>query len=118
VSDEHGLTPPRWRLPEDWVWLDVAAGKRFGAELRREAGPGHRLHGRDARAIARRLSQDDVLFEVDDGLAPLYVVHLTWRPERDPHFPACSGYAGLDDFCERWPREEVEEDGAGDDTAG
>jgi hypothetical protein len=52
--------------------MDVVAGER---ELRREVAPGHALHGRPWRVIAKALPNDDVIAECEDEVA---VVHLTW----------------------------------------
>jgi hypothetical protein len=40
-------------------------------------------------------------------------VHLTWSVEKDPHWPSTESYQSLDDFRERWPREELDEDAGG-----
>ena len=72
-----------WREP----WVQVTEDeqrRRLEAELRRELATSHQLHGRAARAVARRIDQDDVLFLVGEELA---VVHLTYSksaPERPP----------------------------------
>lgn len=105
------------RLPDEWSWVTVDMGRRLAAELQKEVAPGHVLYGRVVRAIARRTGQDDFLFEVPDAAAPLYVVHLTWSRETRPEFPASTPYESLEDFCERWPRDEMEldDDIEGDD---
>lgn len=46
------------------------------AELLRELGIGHVLHGADLRVIARALPQDEVIVETADGQVAL--VHMTW----------------------------------------
>ena len=71
-----------WREP----WMPVMDGEQrrhLEAELQRELGPSHPLHGRTVTAVARRIDQGDVLFRVDEELA---VVHLTYSsaPERPP----------------------------------
>jgi len=53
-------------------------------ELLRELAPGHPLHGRDVRVIARSLETDDVVVVVDDEVA---VVHLTWTPRKSERPP-------------------------------
>jgi hypothetical protein len=57
----------------------------------RVVAEGHSLHGRPARAVARRIDDDDVAFEVERSR--LCVVHLTW-----------TGTGGA-----RWPRFELVE---------
>lgn len=56
--------------------------KQLEAELRREVGPGHPLHGRTWSAMADALPNDDVVVRSGSDVA---VVHLTWAsPERLP----------------------------------
>ena len=83
----------------------------LGAELAREAGPGHPLFGRRAVAVARRADDDDVLFWLPDGPAPLAVVHLTWtgRRERSPEWPWTVFYDSVDDWRERGMRADHDE---------
>lgn len=69
-------------------WREVSGTEAAALEreLRREVPANHVLHGRIARAHARRDDCDDVAFEVDG--AELWVVHLDdWRSERDPSSP-------------------------------
>ncbi|HJQ06078.1 MAG TPA: hypothetical protein VJ872_11575 [Nocardioides sp.] len=56
-------------------------------ELLRELAPGHPLHGRDVRVVARSLATDDVVVVVGDEVA---LVHLTWttRKTERPPLPA------------------------------
>jgi len=49
--------------------------EQLRAELLRELGPGHALHGLDPRVIARAIPQDDVVVETAAGGVAL--VHLT-----------------------------------------
>ena len=85
-----------WRPP----WIRVTTGG-FPSRLQQEAGPKHRLYHRPAVAIGRRLDDDDVLFYLPGGPAPLAVVHLTYSsriPEPDPRFP----YTTLYDSIQQW----------------
>ena len=52
----------------------------------REIAPGHELHGRNMRVIARAISNDDVIVVADDQVA---IVHLTWTSRKAdlPPFP-------------------------------
>lgn len=97
-------------LPKGWVVVDSAMAAKFEAELRRELPAGHQLHGRALRAIARRDDRDDVLFVPIVPGASVYRVHLTWSVETDPRWPWTEVYDSVDDFCERWPREELADD--------
>ena len=49
------------------------------------------------------------------GGGPFYVVHLTWSVETDPAWPWTDAYDDMDDFLERRPREEMEDDWGGRD---
>jgi hypothetical protein len=54
-------------------------------ELLRELAPGHPLHGRAPRVVARAEPNDDVVVVVDDEVT---LVHLTWtsrKSERPPY---------------------------------
>ena len=83
---------------------------KLEAELRRELPAAHQLHGRPVRAVARRQDRDDVLFRPAGEDGPVFCVHLTWAIESDPRWPATATYANLDEFLERWPREEPGDD--------
>lgn len=48
----------------------------LGAELAREVGPGHELHGRRWTVVAEAMPQDQVLVKAGNLT---YFVHLTWR---------------------------------------
>src|ERR1700730_15544120 len=65
----------------------------FSAELKREVPAGHVLHGLKVRAVAFRIDQDEVLFELEGGNTPLAVVHKTWNVEVDPYWPATELFA-------------------------
>jgi hypothetical protein len=72
------------------------------AGLERELGakipPDHVLAGKKVRAVARRIDQDDVLFEIEGG--GYAVVHLTWtgRREQSRAWPAAETFESLDDW--------------------
>jgi hypothetical protein len=95
-------------LPRYWIPIDGDAARRLEAELGRELAPLHPLHGRSLRAIARRPDRDDVLFE-ELSDATVHWVHLTWHVEKDPQWPRAESYRSLEEFRDRWPREELEE---------
>lgn len=84
------------------------------AELHRELPASHQLHGRQLEAVGRRAGRDDVLFRSRSQGGPVFWVHLTWAIENDPPWPWTETYRDLEDFLERWPREELKDDeGAG-----
>jgi hypothetical protein len=87
-----------WRAP--WTPVIIAGPS---AELTREAGPKHPLHHRPAVAIGRRLDDDDVLFYLPAGPAPLAVVHLTYSArllEPDPRFPHTTLYESVQEWVD------------------
>jgi hypothetical protein len=56
------------------------------AQLLREIGPGHVLHGVELHVIARATPQDDVIVQTTDGRVAL--VHMTWsRRREEPPWP-------------------------------
>ena len=88
---------PEWRDP--WVPVAKDHAPALEAELSREIPPGHVLCGRRARAIARHVDSDDVLFLLDGGPG-VAVVHLTYasRPERTPEWPAATLFTSLEEW--------------------
>ena len=51
-----------------------------------------------------------MLFQTADDRGPVFWVHLTWRVETDPSWPSTERYESMDEFLERWPREELDEE--------
>jgi hypothetical protein len=67
------------------VRKDSEQAGALAAELGRELAPGHVLHGKALRVIARALPNDDVVIECGEAVA---VVHLTWTQKPDtPPWP-------------------------------
>ena len=87
-----------------WIVIPEEDAHTFEAELRREVPCGHIMYGRNLRAVAGRLDQDDVFFQ-EEGDAAMLVVHLTWSVETDPKWPGVTEYRTLADSLEWWPRE-------------
>ena len=73
-------------FPPDWFEMPEDQAIAFEDELRRECMPGHVLHGLEVRAVAVADWSDDSLFEIEDGRWAK--VHLTWKAETDPKWPA------------------------------
>lgn len=92
---------------------DADFHEAFEAQLRREVGPGHILHGVPARLAARYDPNDDALFELLDGSERYAVVHLTWasRPEPPP-WPVTAVYESFEAFA----AERMGPDAAGEPT--
>jgi hypothetical protein len=93
------LTP--WEVIHDTPQVQGHA-ERLSTELQREIPSTHVLCGIKATAIAHRIDQDDVLFELE-GQMLLAVVHLTWSRETDPRWPDTT----LFESWEHWVREEM-----------
>ncbi len=51
-------------------------------------------------------------FQSADGDDAVFCVHLTWSVERDPTWPWTERYENIHEFCQRWPRQQVEGDPA------
>lgn len=81
-SINETVEPPQFEAPWEPVTSD------FSAELLNEVPVGHVLHGVPTIAMARRADCDDFLFKLDDGSGRYAIVHLTWRKEVDPAWPA------------------------------
>src|ERR1051325_8477661 len=102
-----------------WIdpWIPVAERGReaYDHELRMELGLDHPLYGVTAQAVARTCHTDDILFLLKDHrLAPLAVVHLTFRgkPEPDPQWPSVTLYKDL----EHWVTKRMLRDAAAYET--
>ncbi|WP_446663696.1 hypothetical protein [Flexivirga sp. B27] len=76
--DEYGFTEPLVDMRDH-----RPRAERLEAELRREVGPGHPLHGRTWSVVADALPNDDVIVRSGSDVG---IVHLTWSrgPERLP----------------------------------
>jgi hypothetical protein len=90
------LEPPG--LPDGWMPLLHEDRLTTGAELRREIGKGHVLHGCKLFPLGRRRDRDDVLVRAVGATAPLWIVHLTWRAELDPAWPRIRPFDDLAAF--------------------
>jgi hypothetical protein len=108
-------TETRGGLPRSWVSVEDS-GQRSGLEreLVAEIPSGHVLAGKKARAIARRVDQDDVLFEVEGGGCA--VVHLTWagRQDQPRDWPRTTVFESLGDWRIRWKEDENTASGNGE----
>jgi hypothetical protein len=104
--DQWEAMPTMMRLPHLWSALDKDDATTLERELHRELPAGHILSGRELVAIAQRTGRDDVLFRESKQGAKFFLVHLTWSVETNTRWPATTEYSSLDDFSERWPREE------------
>lgn len=89
-------------IPEPWWDLRRAAPQEdeqrevLMAELRREIGPNHLLHGRIISVVARSQANDDVLVVTDDK--KWAIVHLTWRSASEvPPWPMTAVFGSLSD---------------------
>jgi hypothetical protein len=83
--------------PDIWDIVADAAAVEC-AELRREVGPGHVLHGVRCRLVATTPACDDRVYElIDSGHVAL--VHMTWSaPCPDPRVPWTTLWRSLDDW--------------------
>ncbi len=91
-------------LPESWIAFSTPESVKFSAELARELCPQHPLFGLVAQALAKKKGRDDFLFAIEGTDAPYYVVHLTWRKEHSPLWPAATSFASKEDFLHHWQR--------------
>lgn len=97
--------PMHIQLTLPWRSLSESRAEALSLGLTRELSPGHELYGIVARAIAARIDQDDVLFELRGHEKLLAVVHLTWsqRSEQNSKYPRTHLFGGWDD----WVREKL-----------
>ena len=86
----------RQKLGEPWLSVGRLGAFRLDRELLRELPSGHRLEGTRWTAIARSTAGDDVLYASRDG--KLALVHLTWKKETRPEWPATYLYGSIDEI--------------------
>ncbi len=105
---EVDLREVDYRVPPNMIWLTpwVAIKQNITQledELARELLDAHILCGKKVRAIARRIDNDDVLFEVDDQDYQYAVVHLTWsgKQESSKEYPWTVLYSNFEDWVEK-----------------
>jgi ubiquinone/menaquinone biosynthesis C-methylase UbiE len=73
--------------------------RRFDTELSKEVSSGHILYGINSQAVAYRVDNDDILFDVDVESFQYAVVHLTWSGrEEATGFPHTTLYTDLNDW--------------------
>ena len=79
-------------------WERVEDGARLEAELAKEVSKLHPLHGKNMRAVAKRIDRDDVIFAGPDCIA---LVHLTWKskPESDPRWPSTYLFESIEELA-------------------
>jgi hypothetical protein len=78
----------------------------LSARLVHEVPAKHVLHGLKPNAVATRIDEDDVLFEVSGGEMPLAVVHMTWR--KDKEADSCWPRTKLFRNWEHWVSEDMQ----------
>ena len=98
--------PDNIRIEEPWAAFadgpdGQASATRIAERLKQDLPKGHVLSGLELKAVARRVDQDDVLFEVVGGDQPLAVVHISWRRETDPRWPWTTFYQSWDEWVEK-----------------
>lgn len=90
-------------------WIPVSSGGALELELATELSPEHILQGVSLKAIARRLDNDDVLFELQGYSKPLAVVHLSYRRETDSQLPWTVLFDSWEDWVENCMEPDHEE---------
>jgi hypothetical protein len=89
----------RSNFPEPWMAVTQFA-TNLENELHKEITEGHPLFSILVRAIAKRINNDDVLFEVDSRTFPFAKVHLMFigLPENKPEWPFTEVFKTIDDW--------------------
>jgi hypothetical protein len=90
-------------------WIPVSSGGALERELAMELPARHILKGISLRAIARRLDNDDVLFELTEHEKPFAVVQLIYRRQPDPQLPWTVLFDSWDDWVENCMEPDHEE---------
>lgn len=98
--DEVRQTLRGMTLTADWQACTAAQELALAAQLQREVGPGHALHGRTCIALATRGPCHDVLYFVPDSKPGFAMVRLTWQVPRQPGaFTWSQPFATLNDWA-------------------
>lgn len=90
-------------------WIPVSSGGALENELAMELPARHILRNVSLRAIARRLDNDDVLFELSGHEKPLAVVQLIYRLQPDPQLPWTVLFDSWEDWVENCMEPDHEE---------
>jgi len=98
--------PDNIRIEEPWIAFaddeeDQASAAKIAERLKKDLPKGHALSGLELKAVAKRVDQDDVLFEVLGGDQPLAVVHVTWQREADPRWPSTKFFRSWDEWVDK-----------------
>ena len=95
-------------VPSNLEWLTPwepvnDPNEELVAELKKELGPDHILHGLEYVALGHRIDCDDFLFATSDQHKPLAVVHLTWKgnTEADQRWPSSAIHSDWQDWIAR-----------------
>ncbi len=99
------MPPSQWLDP----WIPVSSGGALERELAMELPARHVLKGARVRAIARRVDNDDVLFQLTGHEKPLAVVQLSYRHESDPQLPWTVLFDSWEDWVENCMEPDHEE---------
>lgn len=99
-------TPKANAFEEPWAAFadgpeDQASAAKIAERLKKDLPNGHVLSGLELKAVAKRIDQDDVLFEVFGGDQPLAVVHITWKRETDPQWPSTRFFQNWDEWIDQ-----------------
>lgn len=62
------------QLPEPWYWTSQSLTE----QLQKELNSKHLLYGKQAKTIARRQDNDDILFQLLNCDYDYAIAHLTW----------------------------------------
>lgn len=83
-----------------WTRVDHPDAKKLASELNRGISAGHVLASHKIKVCARRTDRDDILLTIEDCEKPLALVHLTWRKESNPTWPATRFFSSWDHWVE------------------
>ena len=95
------------KRPEDFDWpsswdriTDEEEAAGLLEQLLLEVSQGHVLYGRQCRTVARAGYNDDVLYEITDGIDGYRyaMVHLVWSASGSPDYPSTYLYGSLEDW--------------------
>lgn len=106
-----------WKIP--WQSLSEEEAAPVQAQLDREMGFRHPLHGKRARVLGRRVDNDDVVARLEDGT--FVNVHLVWSGSMlarlSARYPGWSSYGSPADFVAAMDRDAAEYDAGRNDGA-
>lgn len=84
-----------FKFLEPWIMNE---SQELVRELEKEVNRSHILFGINLRTVARRIDQDDVLYQIVNDPGKYVEVHLTWAKNESELWPRAKIYNTFDEW--------------------